>query len=93
MESGVTGIITPIDLSDVLFQTVLNYILQIEINEIDSITITCVQEVSCSLKLGELTGLYLIAQTGRTLQQGLPSVFIDNQSSNLWGNGFFGWRL
>lgn len=44
-------------------------------------------------KVSKKVRLYLIAQTGSTLQQGLPSIFIDNQSSNLWRNGSFGRRL
>lgn len=36
---------------------------------------------------------YLVAQTCSSLQQGLPGVFINNQPTDLWRNGLFGWRI
>lgn len=77
MESSVTGIITAIDLPDVLFQTVLDNVLQKQVSEVECVTNTSPEENRLTDARKEV-GFYLIAQTGSALQQGFPSIFIDN---------------
>jgi len=45
------------------------------------------------MSLSRRVGVYLIPQAGSTLQQSLSCIFIDNQSTDLWRNRLFLWRV
>lgn len=101
MESCVTGVVSPIDLPDVLLKTILDYILhnrgrkhtQRHINMFQrGVLLTEVKIMPAALQ-HEQEGFYLITQACSALQQGLTGVFIHNQPTDLWGNGSFGRRL
>lgn len=98
MESCVTGVIAPIDLPDILLQTVQNHILQgrREGGEGGGASKSNRHGVSCSAahaNADKCNRGYLIAQPRGSLQQGLPGVLVDDQPPDLWGDGLFGWRL